>query len=69
MISKQGEERARLLAVELNRVKRDKDREAFRRSINGIKEGMNEVSNSLKSVFSQISKDVSQALKTMKGVH
>lgn len=69
MISEEGKERARLLAVDLVSVKRDKDREEFRRSINSIKEGINEVSNSLANVFSQIKKDVSQSLNSMKGVH
>lgn len=69
MISEEGKERARLLAVDLVRVKRDKDREEFRRSINSIKEGINEVSNSLANIFSQIKKDVSQSLNSMKRVH
>lgn len=66
MISKQGKERARLLAVEFVRVEREKNAREFKESLNNIKKGVKVLSSSFEGVFNKIAKDVTKIVSSFR---
>ena|SRR5690625_2225551 len=66
MISKEGKERAKLLAVELARVEREKNIESFNQAFKNIKDTISEAVETMKSIISEIVEHVSKATNNIK---